>query len=64
MFRGLIDAVNRAEASQENILLRQRVKDFAEKLMFCSPLEFGCHAEGILWKKTFYEPFARFKAKV
>lgn len=63
-FRALIDAVSRAEASQDDILLRQRVKEYAERLLFCSPLTFGTHAENVLWKKAFYEPFARFKVKV
>ncbi|XP_022705992.1 uncharacterized protein LOC111270182 isoform X2 [Varroa jacobsoni] len=63
MRKALCDAVRRAESSQDDILLRQRVKEYAEKLMFSSPLEFGRQAEDILWKKAFYEPVARFKSK-
>ncbi|OQR79295.1 protein SMG5-like [Tropilaelaps mercedesae] len=61
--RALSDAVRRAEASLDNIILRQHVKECAEKLIFALPLEFGTQGEDHLWKKAFYEPFARFKAK-
>lgn len=39
----------------EAIMLRDRLQEYCEKLMFYSPSDYGRKAEEILWRKAFYE---------
>ncbi|XP_076443287.1 nonsense-mediated mRNA decay factor SMG5-like isoform X2 [Babylonia areolata] len=41
--------------SQEAVALRNRLKDYCERLMFLNPVEYGRKAEEVLWRKVFYQ---------
>ncbi|KAL8616684.1 hypothetical protein ACOMHN_031666 [Nucella lapillus] len=40
---------------QEAVALRNRLKDYCERLMFLNPVEYGRKAEEVLWRKVFYQ---------
>jgi protein SMG5 len=37
------------------IMLRDRLQEYCEKLLFCSPVEYRRKAEELLWRKAFYD---------
>ncbi|KAK7116433.1 nonsense-mediated mRNA decay factor SMG5-like isoform X2 [Littorina saxatilis] len=41
--------------NQEAVGLRNRLKDYCERLMFLNPVEYGRKAEEVLWRKVFYQ---------
>ncbi|ESO94590.1 hypothetical protein LOTGIDRAFT_232390 [Lottia gigantea] len=41
--------------SQESVGLRNKLKEYCERLMFYNPSEYGRKAEEVLWRKVFYE---------
>uniref|UniRef100_A0A914UR56 Telomerase activating protein Est1-like N-terminal domain-containing protein n=1 Tax=Plectus sambesii TaxID=2011161 RepID=A0A914UR56_9BILA len=53
-----IGAVSQPETS----LIRDRLRESCEKLLFTSPLEYGKKAEDQIWKKCFYEPIQILRA--
>ncbi|XP_050402435.1 nonsense-mediated mRNA decay factor SMG5 [Patella vulgata] len=41
--------------SQESVGLRNKLKEYCERLMFYNPGEYGRKAEEVLWRKVFYD---------
>ncbi|XP_028966767.1 protein SMG5 [Galendromus occidentalis] len=62
-YRALGEVVRRCDASKQDLLLRQQLRDYAEKALFGAPLEFGRKAEDALWRKAYYEPLTYFKTR-
>ncbi|KAM7312301.1 protein SMG5 isoform X1 [Ixodes scapularis] len=52
----------RARMAPEVTLLRTRVKEYCERLLFAAPLEYGRQAEELTWRKVYYEAVQQFKA--
>ncbi|XP_005110077.2 protein SMG5 [Aplysia californica] len=40
---------------QDAVGLRNKLKDYCERLMFYNPVEYGRKAEEVLWRKVFYD---------
>ncbi|KAG0424190.1 hypothetical protein HPB47_000064, partial [Ixodes persulcatus] len=51
----------RARMAPEVTLLRTRVKEYCERLLFAAPLEYGRQAEELTWRKVYYEAVQQFK---
>ncbi|XP_025076614.1 protein SMG5-like isoform X1 [Pomacea canaliculata] len=46
---------------QDAVALRNRLKEYCERLMFLNPVEYGRKAEEVLWRKVFYQIIQMFK---
>ncbi|XP_078314281.1 nonsense-mediated mRNA decay factor SMG5-like isoform X2 [Crassostrea virginica] len=41
---------------QDAVGLRNKLKEYCERLMFYNPVDYGRKAEEVLWRKVFYDP--------
>ncbi|KAK3601212.1 hypothetical protein CHS0354_004412 [Potamilus streckersoni] len=67
VYRAAVEAIRRLSESlkqkkayrdvflQEAVGLRNKLKEYCERLMFYNPIEYGRMAEEVLWRKVFYD---------
>ncbi|CAG5114669.1 unnamed protein product, partial [Candidula unifasciata] len=56
-----LDGINKGKKAYREVFspdavgLRNKLKDYCERLMFFNPVEYGRKAEEVLWRKVFYD---------
>lgn len=67
VYRAAVDAIKRLDEvlkqrkayrevfTQDAVGLRNKLKEYSERLMFYNPIEYGRKAEDVLWRKVFYQ---------